>query len=278
MTKTNHTTSYFGWRGATAGVVALLMAACAGRTTVTEKMMWSTCPVATLHGEASGFIIMSRDPTGEDVAVILTCAHVLKTMKGGPLIVGLHHQTKDGDVVAEPLIIIPARESLKMPFYVSHPVHDLAAFRITLPKAARKLVNLETSVDERTLDTMVLHAGDEVSFLGYPDVFPGTKGAFALLRSGRIASHPASGPMARGRFFINADVYPGDSGAPVFLTARTGRPRVVGILTSRIGPDTRSFSHLALAVDVKAIRETLSLLRQIPSMPVDLLAAPAVPR
>lgn len=277
MKKTAHTPSPFGWPRTAAGLAALLLTACAGRTTVTEKMMWSTCPVGTLHGEASGFIMMSQEASREDVTVVFTCAHVLKTMKGGPLILGLHHRTHDGDVVAKPLIIFPARESVKRPFYVSHPVHDLAAFRITLPEEAKKLVDLETSVDERTLDAAALHTGDEVSFLGYPDIYPGTKGAFALLRSGRISSYPASGPMAGGTFLINADVYPGDSGAPVFRAASKGPPRVVGVLTSRIGPDSRSFSHLALGVDVTAIRETLTLLKKRPPMQFDLIASPATP-
>lgn len=244
--------------------MAAFLAGCAGRETVTEKMMWSTCPVATLHGLASGFIIRSHDDAGHETAAVITCGHVMKTLRSGPLIVALHRSDETGEVAVAPVIIIPPEGPARNSFYVRHPVHDLAAFYITLPKKALLAAGLGRAPDERTLSTKKLHAGDEVSFLGYPDVYPGTQGGFALLRSGRVASHPAGGPMARGKFLINADVYPGDSGAPVFLSTRTGRPHVVGVLTSRIGADKHAFSHLAVAVDVEVIRETLDLLKKIP--------------
>ncbi|WP_395741738.1 serine protease [Prosthecobacter sp.] len=255
-------------------ILAMLLTGCATRRTVTDKMMWSACPVATLHGMASGFVLKSRDSKGHDTAVVVTCAHVMKTMREGPVIVCLHHQDQNGGVDPEPVIIIPARGAMRDSFYVKHPTHDLAAFCLTVPDKARKLLGLDSIPDEQTLTSAELRAGDEVSFLGYPDVYPGTRGAFALLRSGRIASYPASGAMAGGRFLINADVYPGDSGAPVFLTMRTGRPQVVGVLTSRIGADKSSFSHLAVAVNVDAIRETLALLKKLPPVAADFVERP----
>jgi hypothetical protein len=63
-----------------------------------------------------------------------------------------------------------------------------------------------------------------------------------------------------GYFLIDADVYPGDSGAPVFRISRGGRPILAGVVLRRVGPNPRAFSHLAIAVEASAIRETLDLL------------------
>jgi hypothetical protein len=100
-----------------------------------------------------------------------------------------------------------------------------------------------------------------VFFLGFPDALPGTSGAFPILRSGRVASYPSDLPGAIGGFVIDADVYPGDSGAPVFTAGRDGRPTLAGMVIRRAALEKRGFSHLAIAVDAKAIRQTLQLLK-----------------
>jgi hypothetical protein len=75
-----------------------------------------------------------------------------------------------------------------------------------------------------------------------------------------VASYPVGTAQAHGCFLINSDVYPGDSGAPVFVPGRGSRPRLAGMIIQRIGPDARAFSHLAVAVDAAVVRETLDLL------------------
>jgi hypothetical protein len=66
--------------------------------------------------------------------------------------------------------------------------------------------------------------------------------------------------MSHGFFLINTDVYPGDSGAPVYLMGGKGRPRLAGMIIQRIGKYPDTFSHLAIAVDADVIRETIALL------------------
>jgi hypothetical protein len=123
---------------------------------------------------------------------------------------------------------------------------------------------LPSCLEEKALSSGAreLRVGDEVTFLGFPDVFPGTPGAFPLLRSGKIASYPTAEMRAGRKFVINADVYPGDSGAPVFARTRGGRAELVGMIVQRIGLNARAFSHFAIAVDASAIRETLQLLAE----------------
>lgn len=91
-----------------------------------------------------------------------------------------------------------------------------------------------------------------VGLSGTPDLFP-------ALRLGRIASYDPSMYAAR-RFLINGDVYPGDSGAPVFMALQNGDPKLVGMVIQRLAIYENERSPIALAVDVSVIRETLALL------------------
>ncbi|HAF25303.1 MAG TPA: hypothetical protein DCK93_20760 [Blastocatellia bacterium] len=89
-------------------------------------------------------------------------------------------------------------------------------------------------------------------------MFPGTEGAFPVLRGGKIASYSAGPPSDREKFLVNTNVYGGDSGGPVFAGRRRGRPKLVGIVTERIGEKGGGIP-LAVAVDATVIRETLQL-------------------
>ena len=101
--------------------------------------------------------------------------------------------------------------------------------------------------------------GDDVMVLGFPQVFPGTKGGFPVLRAGRIASYAAGPRNEWDKFLLNTNVYPGDSGGPVFSAHRRGRLHLIGMIAERIGPRGGSVP-LAVAIDARIIRETLALL------------------
>lgn len=244
-------------------MAAILLSGCSGHMNVSEKMMWSTYPLATEKGAATGFVINRKDARepGGVLPVVFTSVHVLDTVGRGPLIIGIRKLDENGEAQVAMLAFNPSGAQGKERFYVRHPQHDLAAFALHLPDELAERAQLSSFLDERMLahDGKRLRSGVEVSFLGYPEVLPGTEGAFPVLRSGRVASYPVGTSQAHGRFLINADVYPGDSGAPVFVT-QGGRPRLVGMITQRISPDARNFSHLAVAVDAQVIRETLDLL------------------
>jgi hypothetical protein len=239
------------------------LSSCAGRMNVSEKMMWSTYPLITQKGAATGFVINHRDKNapGGVVPVVFTSVHVLDTVGKGPLIIGFRMPDATDEAQVALLAFKPPMMSGKERFYVRHPQHDIAAFALHLPAELSGRADMRSFLNHRTLarDGRYLRSGVEVTFLGYPEVLPGTEGAFPVLRSGRVASYPVGTPQAHGRFLINSDVYPGDSGAPVFITGGDNHPRLVGMISQRIGLEARNFSHLAVAVDADVIRETLAL-------------------
>jgi hypothetical protein len=244
----------------------LTLSNCAGRMNVSERMMWSTYPLITNKGAGTGFVLNRRLPNSSGMQpVIFTSAHVLDSVGRGPLVIGVRMPDAKGEAQVALIAFNPPMQRDQKRFYVKHPQHDLAAFELHLPEDFTGRAEMPTCLSESMLarSGRTLHSGNEVSFLGYPEVLPGTAGAFPVLRSGRIASYPLGTSQAQGRFLINSDVYPGDSGAPVFIIGRGTRPELVGVVIQRIGPKTSSFSHLAVAVDVDTIRETLAMLGSV---------------
>ena len=162
-----------------------------------------------------------------------------------------------GNLSVSLLEVVPRRKGT--PFYVRHPRLDVAAFRVRFP-VGLKVPLLLTLLEEKNLEgTGNPRAGEDVAFVGFPEGQSTSIGMFPVLRAGKVASFDQSLFGLRS-FLINGDVYPGDSGSPVFRLSKTGKPRVVGMVVERLSIERRAPFPLALAVDAKAIRETLQLL------------------
>jgi hypothetical protein len=104
--------------------------------------------------------------------------------------------------------------------------------------------------------------------LGFPKVFPGTEGGFPVFRSGRIASYSCGSQADLEQYLVNANVYSGDSGGPVFAVRKHGAPQPLGLACQRIGPKA-GVVPLAVVIDATVIRQTLALLPRssIPQAP-----------
>lgn len=221
--------------------------------------MWSTHPIYTKSGAATAFIVECHDHAGRKVPVVVTSAHVLKKGRQEPLLIGARIPDEKGDLT-EALLGVAYQGN--EPYYTLHPVHDVAAFPLGVPQKVVSQLHLSSALIRRGIKHRHYgpRPGMEVGFLGYPDLFPGTAGGFAILRSGRVSSSPMDGPHASGTFLVDADVYPGDSGAPVYQLTSMGRPQLSGMIIQRVSAPNSNYSHLAIAVDSKAIDEVLELL------------------
>ena len=222
--------------------------------------MWTTYLIGSEKGMGAGFVVFRRDANEPDgvVAVMVTAAHLLDAVGKGPLFVGTRTPDAQGGVRVAIVEFQPRRSGQR--FYVRHPEHDIAAFELRLPKEAADLIALPSFLDDPAHGRKPPRAGEEVSFLGFPEMLPELEGLFPVLRTGRVASYPVGTAQSGGVFVINADVYPGDSGAPVYVAGRGGRPELTGMIIRRVGSDKKAFSHLAIAVEARLIRETLQLL------------------
>ena len=245
-----------------AGCAALQPGSPEGGLNASEKMMWSTYAFGTKHGLATCFIVLRKDSSapGGTTAVVVTAAHILSTAPEGPFYFVARMAEGSGD---PQVVLVELRTSQSSgPIFVKHPLYDIGAFEIQIPPHLAHLITFPSFLHEDAIGTQrdQPRAGQDVLFAGYPKVLPGTAGGFPILRAGKIASYSGSGTQRI--FLINTDVYPGDSGGPVFAARSDGKPRLVGMVTARAGHDPNAIVPLAIALDATTIHETLELVAE----------------
>ena len=227
----------------------------------TETMILSTYPLASRRAFGTGFLVAMKDKRarGGVVPVMVTSTHLVSSAGRGAIYMPLRGFDAAGNLSVALLEVVPRRKGV--PFYVKHPRLDVAAFRVRFPVGVQVPLLL-TLLEEKNLDSDEdLRAGEEVAFLGFPEGQSTSLGMFPVLRSGKVASLDQSLFGLRS-FLINGDVYPGDSGGPVFRLSKHGKPHVVGMVVERLSTTRRERFPLALAVDASAIKETLQLLAE----------------
>jgi hypothetical protein len=196
---------------------------------------------------------------GGVVPVMVTSTHLVSSAGRGAIYMPLRGFDAAGNLSVALLEVVPRRKGV--PFYVKHPRLDVAAFRVRFPVGVQVPLLL-TLLEEKNLNSNEdPRAGEEVAFVGFPEGQSTSLGMFPVLRSGKVASLDQSLFGLRS-FLINGDVYPGDSGGPVFRLSKRGKPQVVGMVVERLSTARRERFPLALAVDAGAIRETLQLLAE----------------
>jgi len=226
-----------------------------------ETVILSTYPLASDNAFGTGFLMAMKDDSapGGLVPVMVTSTHLVKAARRGAIYMPLRGFDALGNLSVTLLEVVPARK--RIPFYVRHPRLDVAAFKVRFPEGLPTPLLL-TLLEEKNLESKNgPRAGDEVAFAGFPEGQGTSLGMFPVLRAGKVASFDQS-LLGLRSFLINGDVYPGDSGAPVFRASKTGRPSVVGMVVERLSIERRAPFPLALAVDANAIKETLRLLAE----------------
>jgi hypothetical protein len=258
-------------RGARTAVMTVLLVAALsdiGCTTLgksglnpTETIILSTYPLASRRAFGTGFLVAMKDQRarGGVVPVMVTSTHLVSSAGRGAIYMPLRGFDAAGNLSVALLEVVPRQKGV--PFYVKHPRLDVAAFRVRFPVGVQVPLLL-TLLEEKNLDSDEdLRAGEEVAFLGFPEGQSTSLGMFPVLRSGKVASLDQSLFGLRS-FLINGDVYPGDSGGPVFRLSKHGKPQVVGMVVERLSTTRRERFPLALAVDASVIKETLQLLAE----------------
>lgn len=159
--------------------------------------------------------------------VLVTSAHVLSVAPHGPYFLAARIPAR-ADASRDVALLEFQIPSDKEPAYVKHPRHDVAAIDLRMPAEIASQISLPSFVNKTAIATRGSepHVGEDISVLGFPRVFPGTEGAFAVLRGGKIASYSAGPARSREKFLVNTNVYAGDSGGPVFAAMRAQGAKV----------------------------------------------------
>jgi hypothetical protein len=204
--------------------------------------------------------------------VLVTAAHVLDDIGGEVATLIVRRKNKDGTYTAYPFNI--AIRSGGRPLYVTHKTADVSAMYTNLPEDV-PITGLSPSFlpDDKRLEEIELHPGDEAFVLGFP-LSLGIPGGFPMLRSGRIASFPLTPMKTVGRFFFDVLLFGGNSGGPVYYTynnrvskgvVRTGVVQgVLGLVTQERRSNIPEFKDRSLSFGVVVpaafIREAIDML------------------
>ena len=116
--------------------------------------------------------------------------------------------------------------------YYPHPNPDidLACFDVT--SILSKNVHFK-HIDKghlNPIDYRNVAPGSQVIFAGYPEDRYDVLNNLPLIRTGTIASMPDVDFNGRGQIIIDAQVFPGQSGSPVFVKSANNQPYFLGVI------------------------------------------------
>lgn len=118
--------------------------------------------------------------------------------------------------------------------YYDHPNIQVDVACANISDAFNKNINLKVKAvsfdDASDLDRTKIYSGERVLFVGYPIGFYDVKNFLPVCRTGTIASIPSVDFNGLPQILIDAQVFPGSSGSPVF-TVNNGRYKLLGIIS-----------------------------------------------
>ncbi len=209
---------------------------------------------------------------GTGQSVLVTASHVLEEIKGEEATIYLREKTPDGQYVRR-TYTLQIRQG-DVPLWVRHPEVDVALMNVDLPdfvsRQAEEIPFLSTDLlaDDALLEKLEIHPGDELLSLGYPLGLGANDAGFPILRRGTIASYPLVPASETKSFLFDFEVFPGNSGGPVYFV---DRDRIYGgaihlgqtvCFVAGVIIEQHEQLRLAIVAPAQFIKETLTLLEE----------------
>jgi Trypsin-like peptidase domain len=216
----------------------------------------------------TGFLVSDPTPDGKPRILLVTANHVFRKMPGAIATIGFRIENADGSwrYAPEPLKIRDGDKEL----WIHHPDRDLAVISISPPPAfAKAAIPEDWLAGDDTFAKEGLTPGDEMMALGFPEGLSANTAGFPIVRTGRVASYPLSPSAAFPTFLLDFNVFPGNSGGPVYVEntphgsapadSKTNGGFIAGVLTQQVELNSQNLS-IGIVTDAKFVRETLALL------------------
>ena len=164
---------------------------------------------------------------GKVDSILVTAAHVLDNMEGETATVHMRSRQPDGSFkkLLHPMKI----RSGNIPLWRRHNDKsvDVAAIRFLCPKEGYvEIVSADLLARDFDLKNVNICPGDDLLSLGYPMGVSANEAGFPILRSGKVASYPILPTSVTKTMMYDFNVYPGNSGGPVFNIRES--PRIAG--------------------------------------------------
>jgi hypothetical protein len=180
----------------------------------------------------TGFLYQTHIDDKRQILLLVSNKHVLFGAKDISM---LFHQKMKGRRAP----ILGETHGFKIPeqgkLYFEHPDSDVDLACINVSAVANDKQNkvfikyLHDSMLSRVNEEK-LHAGQTVWFIGYPQDRFDIKHNLPILRAGTIASLPRVDFNGKKQFIIDAQVFPGSSGSPVFALVE-GQYKLIGVVS-----------------------------------------------
>jgi hypothetical protein len=168
----------------------------------------------------TGFLVRANVPKYADKAVTLLVSnkHVFENPQKR-IVLSIHNKDASGNPQLNSSAIFDALDFSSLYFEHPDPDIDLACMNVSFFEDPKNNLYIKTI----TLDLFVdfnhdlFLPGSDVWFIGYPDNRFDVSNNLPILRRGYIGSIPKVDFNDRKEFIIDAQVYPGSSGSPVFI-------------------------------------------------------------
>lgn len=199
------------------------------------QLLYTTVPIYAQNSDKSlstgtGFLFSVRESETESIPLLITNYHVLKDSVAG--FVELHIGEKG----------LPTDKSIRVQFDKSiingNKLGDLDLIAIPLAGTFNDFHNRKIETFFRTVDQSMIPSKEQmdkfsaienITFIGYPSGLYDEKNKMSIIRQGITATPIWNNFKGEDVFLVDAGVFPGSSGSPVFIFNQGTYPTKDGI-------------------------------------------------
>ena len=203
-----------------------------------EQVFFSTVRISipdqsgSLASVGTGFLFNAPVDKDRDVVLLISNRHVYRN-PSNPIVLNFHKRDPNDPEAMLLGQTVTLSDKQFDNVYHEHPSSDidLACVNISLIANPDNGIYYKTlSADLLSYNDEDLHPGREVWFVGYPEDRFDTAHNLPILRRGYIASIPRVDFQGQPQLLIDAQVFPGSSGSPVFVPLG-GKFQLLGVVT-----------------------------------------------
>lgn len=231
-----------------------------------SQLLFSTLRIETSTGSVgTGFLAEHPSSEGE-CYFLVTNRHVVNGSNYGSIMLNASFSNPSIDITLGEMI--SAEIKSKNWKWFTHPdlAIDLAVFDFTPIVNDLKILNLPAfgitmAVDHLPSEETIkeIDIGDSILFVGYPAGIKDFTNNLPLVRTGSIATLPFIKYDNKPVFLIDASVFPGSSGSPVFLKDDNDYNTFLGVLSAGfiLNDETKEYLDFGVVHLSKTVFETI---------------------